>query len=126
MKFQTFYFSIHSADNRIDAAGGLEKFKTKIAISHDGKHMWFAPAIFRSMCEIDIMYFPFDEQHCDLRFGSWAYDITSLDMFIDYKNTGLFKEIYERNTEWQMLSMETKREEVCWCCEKLAINNNIS
>jgi len=30
--------------------------------------------MFRSICLIDIYQFPFDEQHCYLKFGSWTYD----------------------------------------------------
>lgn len=32
------------------------------------------PGIFKSTCKIDITWFPFDDQHCDMKFGSWTYD----------------------------------------------------
>ena len=31
------------------------------------------PAIFKSYCEIDVRYFPFDTQTCFMKFGSWSY-----------------------------------------------------
>ncbi|KAH7696552.1 Protein UNC-3 protein8, partial [Aphelenchoides avenae] len=34
---------------------------------------WEPPAIFKSLCQIDIRWFPFDEQQCHLKFGSWTY-----------------------------------------------------
>ena len=30
--------------------------------------------IYHSYCEMDVEYFPFDEQTCIMKFGSWAYD----------------------------------------------------
>ena len=29
--------------------------------------------LFQSTCKIDITWFPFDDQQCDLKFGSWTY-----------------------------------------------------
>jgi hypothetical protein len=34
----------------------------------------FRTGIFKSTCQIDITWFPFDDQSCDLKFGTWTYD----------------------------------------------------
>ena len=47
---------------------------TKAILHWDGTVKWTPPAIFKSSCEIDVEFFPFDEQTCFLKFGSWTFD----------------------------------------------------
>ncbi|QQP53916.1 Uncharacterized protein FKW44_006561, partial [Caligus rogercresseyi] len=47
---------------------------TKAILHYDGKVVWTPPAIFKSSCEIDVEFFPFDKQTCFLKFGSWSFD----------------------------------------------------
>ena len=57
-----------SADERFDGT-----FQTNVVASADGSMLYVPPGIFKSTCKIDITWFPFDDQHCDLKFGSWTY-----------------------------------------------------
>ena len=43
-------------------------------VGSDGTVFWSPPARLRSSCKVDITFFPFDEQHCNMKFGSWTYD----------------------------------------------------
>lgn len=59
----------------LSADGNFEvTLATKATIYSEGLVEWKPPAIYKSSCEIDVEYFPFDEQTCVLKFGSWTYD----------------------------------------------------
>lgn len=107
---------LSSADKSMDAAGGLEKYKTKISISFDGNNSWMAPAMFQSICKIDIKYFPFDEQKCHMKFASWAYDVSKLDVCVHKEESGLVKGIYQPSNEWNLNSVDVVRNEVKYNC----------
>ena len=47
---------------------------TKAVLHSDGRVVWTPPVIFSSSCEIDVEFFPFDEQACFLKLGSWTHD----------------------------------------------------
>lgn len=58
-----------SADEGFDGT-----YHTNIVVKHNGSCLYVPPGIFKSTCKIDITWFPFDDQHCDMKFGSWTYD----------------------------------------------------
>lgn len=41
---------------------------------------WEPPAIYKSSCEINVEYFPYDEQTCFMKFGSWTYNGAQVDL----------------------------------------------
>jgi len=43
-------------------------------ITYYGNVFWPIPTKLLSTCKVDVTYFPFDEQFCLLKFGSWTYD----------------------------------------------------
>ena len=65
-----------SAAGLSDSADGNYEvtLMTKATLRHDGQVIWKPPAIYKSSCEIDVEWFPFDEQSCVMKFGSWTYD----------------------------------------------------
>ena len=64
-----FIFLFCSADGNFEVT-----LATKATILDNGKVEWKPPAIYHSSCEMDVEYFPFDEQTCVMKFGSWTYD----------------------------------------------------
>ncbi|XP_023236992.1 acetylcholine receptor subunit alpha-like 1 [Centruroides sculpturatus] len=53
---------------------------TKAKVYYTGEIVWKPPALYKSTCEIDVEYFPFDEQSCLMKFGSWTYDGREVDL----------------------------------------------
>uniref|UniRef100_A0A8C1KKV4 Cholinergic receptor, nicotinic, alpha 4a n=1 Tax=Cyprinus carpio TaxID=7962 RepID=A0A8C1KKV4_CYPCA len=53
---------------------------TKAHLFHDGRVTWIPPAIYKSSCSIDVTFFPFDQQNCTMKFGSWTYDRQKIDL----------------------------------------------
>lgn len=84
-------------------------------VSHDGHVFWPPIVKARSTCKIDITYFPFDDQTCWLKFGSWAYDglqvdVLKRDQAIDLSN-------YVHNGEWELINVKIVRNvEYYSCC----------
>lgn len=72
------------------------------SVNHTGHVTWFPPAIYKTACKIDVRYFPFDEQNCTLKFGSWAYDTGKIDLLPSYNNTA--ERDYWSNGEWNIIS----------------------
>ncbi|XP_070543627.1 neuronal acetylcholine receptor subunit alpha-10-like isoform X2 [Ptychodera flava] len=87
---------------------------TNAQIYSDGTITWFAPAIYKSTCKIDVTYFPFDLQRCTLKFGSWAYN----GFQIDLTNRSTAGDIgnYLDNGEWQLEGMPVKRNVLYYGC----------
>ncbi|EPY88502.1 acetylcholine receptor subunit alpha precursor [Camelus ferus] len=56
-----------------DGDFAIVKF-TKVLLDYTGHITWTPPAIFKSYCEIIVTHFPFDEQNCSMKLGTWTYD----------------------------------------------------
>ncbi|RNA33865.1 acetylcholine receptor subunit beta-like 1 [Brachionus plicatilis] len=57
-------------------------YKCNVVLYQQGGVLWIPPAIYKSSCKIDVKYFPFDQQVCEMIFGSWVYD--SNELVFDY------------------------------------------
>ena len=73
--------SARSADGNYEVT-----IMTKAQLHYTGKVVWNPPAIYKSSCDIDVEFFPFDYQECFLKFGSWTYDGFMVSNFILMSN----------------------------------------
>ena len=102
---------------------------TKATILPSGKVRWEPPSIYKSACSINVEFFPFDEQLCLLKFGSWTYD----GFQVDIEHVGL-KERQEdtdpiidgidltnfyRSVEWDILGVPARKNVIFYpCCSE--------
>ena len=102
---------------------------TKATIYSNGLVMWKPPAVYKSLCFIDVEFFPFDEQSCTLKIGSWTYDGYSVDIRhkdlplsnnpLDVVDQGIDLSDYCKSTEWDLLAVPAKKFVKYYpCCEE--------
>lgn len=72
---------------------------------NDGTINWIPPGIVRISCKLDIKWFPFDEQKCWMKFGSWSFDGTKIDLQ-PLTSEGFDMSEYMINGEWVIASKE--------------------
>ena len=82
---------------------------------------WEPPAIYKSSCAINVEFFPYDEQLCSLKFGSWSYDGYQVDLqhialdnpdkqqSLDVISDGMNIKDYYRSVEWDLMGVPAKK-----------------
>ncbi|CAJ0937267.1 unnamed protein product, partial [Mesorhabditis belari] len=73
------------------------------------------PALYRTSCQLDIRFFPYDQQNCTLVISSWTSSRSSIDYFAEESLVRLDQFI--QNEEWVVVSFKIDRiEEKFPCC----------
>ncbi|XP_054846325.1 neuronal acetylcholine receptor subunit alpha-9 [Eublepharis macularius] len=94
-----------------------EPVNTNIVLRYDGKITWDAPAITKSSCVVDVSYFPFDSQECNLTFGSWTYNGNQVDIF-NFLDSGDLSDFIE-DVEWEIHGMPAIKNVITYgCCSE--------
>ncbi|XP_075537182.1 neuronal acetylcholine receptor subunit alpha-10-like [Dermacentor variabilis] len=89
-------------------------FQTRAMIDPQGRVFWPPPTKFRSTCPVDVTYFPFDDQMCTMKFGSWIYDGLQVDIQNRTSEVDLVN--YMPNGEWELLEARMVRNVVYYPC----------
>ncbi|KAJ8383790.1 hypothetical protein AAFF_G00214770 [Aldrovandia affinis] len=100
----------NSADDKFDST-----FKTNVLVNSSGFCQYLPPGIFMSTCNVDVRWFPFDIQRCELKFGSWTFDGWLLDLQMTEADTSG----YMLNGEWDLVGVPGNRNVVYYdCCKE--------
>uniref|UniRef100_A0A4W4EZT3 Cholinergic receptor, nicotinic, alpha 9 n=1 Tax=Electrophorus electricus TaxID=8005 RepID=A0A4W4EZT3_ELEEL len=88
---------------------------TNVVLRYTGEITWDAPAITKSSCVVDVSYFPFDSQQCNLTFGSWTYNGNQVDITMGGLKGGELSDFVE-NVEWECHGMPGVRNVIMYGC----------
>uniref|UniRef100_A0A8C9V1U3 Cholinergic receptor, nicotinic, beta 5a n=1 Tax=Scleropages formosus TaxID=113540 RepID=A0A8C9V1U3_SCLFO len=94
-----------------DSADGTYEvsFYCNVVVSNTGDVAWLPPSIYKSACKIEVKDFPFDQQNCTLKFRSWTYDHTEIDIILtsDFAS----RDDFTPSGEWDIVSLPGRRNE---------------
>ncbi|XP_028296740.1 neuronal acetylcholine receptor subunit beta-4 [Gouania willdenowi] len=80
---------------------------TNAIVLYNGTVEWLPPAIYKSACKIEVKHFPFDLQNCTLKFRSWTYDHTEIDLML--KSDVASMDDFTPSGEWDILALPGRR-----------------
>ena len=71
--------NIHNTNYNLNIVFSADDFsgqymRSLALVNHTGRVFWPPPTKFRSTCPVDVAFFPFDDQTCILKLGSWLHD----------------------------------------------------
>lgn len=72
------FHNVLSADEALDP-----QWNFQVKVTSAGNVIWTPIGHFKSTCRLDITWFPFDVQMCEVKFASWANDVTSLNITVN-------------------------------------------
>ncbi|XP_033748941.1 neuronal acetylcholine receptor subunit alpha-6-like isoform X3 [Pecten maximus] len=98
------------ADDRL-----TENREAMCVVRFDGTVTWLPQAVYKSSCNVDVATFPFDKQHCHLKFGSWSYDGFKLDLHFVNKSEMTMDDYYVSNV-WDVIETPAKRNVIKYVC----------
>ncbi|KAJ8930026.1 hypothetical protein NQ314_017191, partial [Rhamnusium bicolor] len=95
-----------------NADGNYEvRYKSNVLIYPNGEVLWVPPAIyqcsflFQSSCTIDVTYFPFDQQTCIMKFGSWTFNGDQVSLALYNNKNFVDLSDYWKSGTWDIIEV---------------------
>ncbi|KAL7668338.1 hypothetical protein ACOME3_009041 [Neoechinorhynchus agilis] len=82
-----------------------EKREVMCKVFHNGTVIWRPMSMFKSTCQIDIRRFPYDEQICKMKFGSWTYDAGKVNLTFWKGMRKVDMSEYVQSNEWDVINV---------------------
>jgi len=81
----------------------LDSLNMSVIVDSNGRVFFSQPTSIKSACALNIADFPFDDQVCQLTFGSWTMDSTLLRL--DLHNEGIDLTYFIKSNMWDLLEI---------------------
>ncbi|KAK3105114.1 hypothetical protein FSP39_017547 [Pinctada imbricata] len=72
-----------------------------VSVSHNGLVTWYPYEVFTTKCSIDMTYYPYDVQSCDMKFTVWSYRAEDVNVS---SKTAFRLTYFERSHIWDVKS----------------------
>lgn len=89
-----------SLRNAFKTFTGLGSSYLNVRVTSTGAVEWFPYQVLESTCSVDITYFPFDTQTCQLKFTAWSYSKAEVEL--DKGSRGILLQDYSPNAAWTL------------------------
>ncbi|CAG9860952.1 unnamed protein product [Phyllotreta striolata] len=101
--------------NNADPQFQSSVINTNVIVSSNGEVVWLSHGIYRSSCDINVEYFPFDLQSCYMKWASWTYDGYQIELMKQTEEGDVSN--YQANGEFDLISFSSvKNVEYYSCC----------
>ncbi|CAH0559898.1 unnamed protein product [Brassicogethes aeneus] len=100
--------------NNADPQFQSSVINTNVIVSSNGEVVWLSHGIYRSSCDINVEYFPFDLQSCQLKWASWTYDGYQVELVKQTEEGDVSN--YQANGEFDLLSFSSEKHIVFYSC----------
>ena len=77
-----------------------------------GEITWIPPYLVTTTCKVDHTWFPFDQQKCRIKFGSWSCTADMVDL--REKEDSLDTATYVLNLDWHLESADGRKSEISY------------
>ena len=114
----------------------LTTHSTRVLVRHDGSCQWMPPILLRTSRAVDMTYYPFDQQTCKIKIGSWTHSKQQLAVLFKYPTVGsngtesalvFSPDLYVKSSEWELVSSKMTLNEVQYqCCTNIYQDVTIS
>nr|XP_045625496.1 neuronal acetylcholine receptor subunit alpha-10-like [Procambarus clarkii] len=100
--------------NNADAQYSAATINTNVIVTAAGQVTWLSHGIYRSSCDMNVEYFPFDIQSCKMMWASWTYDGYQLDLVKQMESGDMSN--YQSNGEFDLLEFTASKNITYYSC----------